>query len=178
MNLTATAALLLALALAGCGGDEPAATGAPIAPVATPTSAAPTPTVLSKEDAGRRYLALVELNNKAVQELAEYGEAVGGMPNDETLPRGKEIAARLADANRTWGQGLLSTQWPADVQPTARDLAANLASRQGPLRQMADAPTVADYLRALGAYNEASKAGQGLSELMRQQLGLAERPVS
>ncbi|MCZ7439487.1 hypothetical protein O7598_23995 [Micromonospora sp. WMMC241] len=114
-------ALILALLLAGCGGETEQ--------VALPPPASPTPSAsaapLTVKEAKGRYLAVVAAYDIARDELAEAAKA--GRPWRSVRERAEAVAA----ANTACAEELRAVRWPAAAQAP---IAALLAEHEVALR--------------------------------------------
>jgi hypothetical protein len=140
-NVSVTMALA-ALILAGCGGKaEPDAQEAPSA-TGTPTVSAskttpipkPSPTTLTREQAGKRYLALTAPINAVFDEpkcsQAEDFMIDGGTWPPDAHPSWDDQAwrilrscyRRIVPLYAAWDRAAASTPWPVDARADVADL--------------------------------------------------------
>lgn len=175
---TSTVRLVLSLGtvllLAGCADSsteespEPAAPSSPVAsespePVSEPT---PTPTEVSIEDAGARYLELVEPVNALVTPWNQSWEASDW--------QGLKVqAAPYADALRTFADGLRSSEWPPEAQPAVDTLVSELAAEIVVFLQV----SVAEGDDAIATAVSQMPAPSGTAQQLRIILGLDNVPV-
>lgn len=141
--------VIAALMLAGCGGG-PASTSqggsSPVSapsstPSATASSTTPAPTktptvqaVLTREQAGRRYLALIKVSNDELSDakcMAAQGYYLdGGSWPPAGRPEYGQVAHKtMRDCFKTWMpseaaviRGLQTTRWPVDAREDVADL--------------------------------------------------------
>lgn len=150
--------------LTGCGSSDvtqtdaaqtsPAApTTAPASPSPTPT---PTPTEISRDAAGAQYLTLVEPANAA---CATFSDAVGS----DAI---RAAAQACADALRTFADGLVAAQWPADTQSTVNDLVAAVSSEIAGLVRVAGSQSDDDLTGALATLVSDNSSAQHLRILL------------
>ncbi|TMR99787.1 hypothetical protein [Nonomuraea basaltis] len=134
--LVSLAALLV---VSGCSAAPAAETfgTSPPAPSAQPTpedttspsppprsSATPGPRPISREQAAKRYLAIVKPYNLALERLET---AINSGRPATTL---RTLAARVASANETHMRGLRSVRWPSAARMPIRQLIAESARAQ------------------------------------------------
>lgn len=151
--------VLVVLALPiGVSGCAPGGTDAPSA-----ASAAPSPTDLTPEEAGERYLEMVRPYNTVLEQLETAINE--GRPLDEQAG----LAAATAGALRAEIEGLRATTWPADVQPHAVAL-ADAAEQAVPLWEEASRATTQDALVA--AVQAATAPGEDEAAKIRELLAL------
>ncbi|MFI7490335.1 hypothetical protein ACIBXA_18340 [Micromonospora echinaurantiaca] len=160
-----TAALAMTVVLAGCGGGEqtetlnqqPAWQGGASADPATPAA-------LTPEEAKRRYLAIVEPYNTALEKLETAANA--GKPWRTV----RKLAAEVARTNAEHAVALRETTWPAAARTP---MAALLAENDVALRhwrragEAADAEVLMREIRKAAAHSGAEEAGK-----VRAALGL------
>lgn len=195
---TIVLAVSAVLLLAGCGGARadaaPPAPSAPSAPLVTPApggvsspgrlsqavSPGPwasgyvlpsSPGRLSREEAARRYLALVGPANAATGALDATGARYVDAPASGAVPAVyRRQAAAASAALRALAAGLLSTAWPSDVARTADRVADEVSAEV----------TVCEALSRARTWGEAADAwarrapgpGNAASQRLRVQLGL------
>ncbi|SCG47578.1 hypothetical protein GA0070609_1946 [Micromonospora echinaurantiaca] len=160
-----TAALAMTVVLAGCGGGEPTETLNQQPAWQGGASADPaTPAALTPEEAKRRYLAIVEPYNTALEKLETAANA--GKPWRTV----RKLAAEVARTNATHAAALRETTWPAAARAP---MAALLAENDVALRhwrragEAADAEALMREIRAAAAHSGAEEAGR-----VRAALGL------
>lgn len=155
-------ALVLALLLAGCGGETEQ--------VALPPAASPTPSTvapLTAKEAKGRYLAVVAAYDIARDELAEAEKA--GRPWRSV----RERAEAVATANEACAGELRAVHWPAAVRAP---MAALLAEHEVALRHWklasgaGSAAELRREIRAAGAHDGVRQAAK-----VRAALGLPPR---
>lgn len=160
-----TAALAMTVLLAGCGGGEQTETLAQQPAWQGGASAGPTtPAALTPEEAKRRYLAIVEPYNTALEKLETAANA--GKPWRTV----RKLAAEVARTNAEHAVALRETTWPAKARAP---MAALLAENDIALRhwrragEAADAEALMREIRAAAAHSGAEEAGK-----VRAALGL------
>ncbi|MBO0900860.1 hypothetical protein J1G43_12890 [Cellulomonas sp. zg-ZUI22] len=164
----------MALALTACAGGDgaaPAATdassssveGLTQAPTPTPS---PTPTVMSKEQAGAKYLELVAPSNALVAPFNAALEA-------DDVATVRTLCAQSATAYRGFADGLIAAQWPAEVQPAVDRLVTDLAGEISAFATAGASETDDQLWAALNARPAPSGAGQEI----RMLLGLGNVPA-
>lgn len=160
---------LVAAVLTGCGSDtgddapvdipdvQPSAsnTTAPPSPAAVLPTPSPSPAVLNKEQAGERYLELVEPANQASDELFALLAATDNSATAGNLEQAKEISVRVAEGDRLLAEGLTETEWPEAVAVYVEQLIDEVITQRSISVQMSTSPTAE-------AFNE------GLDELSSQ----------
>jgi hypothetical protein len=125
-----------------------------------------TPSTISMADARDIYLRAVEPANRAAAEFqgaVAEGEGIN-------LPRVTAAAGSWAEQLREWNTIMVNTAWPAEVQPTAADLAGSLAALTAACRQMAAATDEVEFAQGAAAAQAADFPTH--VELMRTRLGL------
>ncbi|MDO3705042.1 hypothetical protein Q3W71_25575 [Micromonospora sp. C28SCA-DRY-2] len=151
-----TAALALTVLLAGCGGDQTGAQTRQPAWQGGASAGPTTPAALTPEQAKRRYLAIVEPYNTALEKLETAANA--GKPWRTV----RELAAEVLRANEAHAAALRETTWPA---PARAPMAALLAENDIALRhwrrasKAADAEALLREIRAAAAHSGAEEAG-------------------
>jgi hypothetical protein len=144
----AAAAVAALLAVTGCTGEPGGKRVADTLP-APPTvpSASPTPTPstapLSREQAAKRYLAIVKPYNLALERLEQAINTGRPMPTVRTL------VGQVASANSAHMRDLRATPWPANVRAPVRELLAESARAQAYWRQAAQATTHSGLIQAV-----------------------------
>ncbi|WP_158009774.1 hypothetical protein [Carbonactinospora thermoautotrophica] len=143
--------------------QPPAQPPAPVTTTVTPTptgaTLSPTPSTppLTREQAAKRYLAIVRPYNQTLERLER------AINSGEPLPTLKTLAAQVAEANTTRIRQFQETPWPADVRAPVQELVAQARSAMGPLHQAATAKTreelVSLVLRA-GRHDGARQAAE------------------
>lgn len=177
-----TALAVAALTLTGCSGSDstdpaaastpaPAAT-APAATLAPTETPAPEPTVMTKAEAGARYLQLVKGRNAA---LIRAGKLIptGAQPAAiGDLDKAKAAAGDLADATKVQLDGMSdSSVWPKNVRTQVEDIAEDRANELTYLRQAEKATTKTALAEA---WNMGASAHPEAAQLLRSKLGLPE----
>lgn len=156
-------AVACAAFVGGCAGQ--ASTDAtPASPVSeTTTVALPTTTtlaVLSKEEAAKRYLAIVKPYNVALEQLEKATN--DGKPIAEL----RTLAQATATANETHMRELSATAWPVDVQPAATALVTASGEAQTHWLAAAQAKTRDVLIKSFNAAGKAS-GGEHAKEIRR-----------
>ncbi len=152
-----TCVVVCAALVGGCGGG-PAVDGTPAPPVTLGevTTVAPTttttPAVLSKEEAAKRYLAIVKPYNVALEQLEKATN--DGKPIAEL----RNLAQATATANETHVRELSAAAWPADVRPAVTALATASGEAQQHWLAAAQAKTRDALIKS---FNAAAKASGG-----------------
>lgn len=180
-RLTYALALTTALTLTACGAQTDKETAAAPSPepsvvAETPESAPtvevtptpepePTSTVLTREEAGQRYLQLVEPWNAGVPEWTAALDA-------EDVPRLRELAAANADKLRTFVDGLIETEWPENVQPAVDRLITENAADISAWAAAGASRTDEEFWQALNTLGTAGSAQE-----VRALLGIDAVPV-
>lgn len=164
--------VIVATALAACGGSASLTEPQDATPTARPTATArptpePTPSPEPTPDLealGEEYLSLMTTRNAVV---CEFNEALTASPSDLPLLQGAAVA--LATAEREAADGLRAMAFPEDIQPLIDDVIANGAA------SAADDWTLANI--ELERASEISAEGSGTSNLVRGELGLTSVPA-
>ncbi|MFF2621266.1 hypothetical protein [Oerskovia jenensis] len=163
--------LLLGLTACSSGREAAGETPAPTTAVTTDVETLevgpePTPTEISTEDAGAQYLALADKFNVAA------GAWYTVDPNDFAAVRA--VAAQVAEADRAFADGLVASEWPAEVQPTVDALVGEIAAETPIFLQIAASTTDQQLIDLRNQLPEQQGNGQKLRIL----LGLPDVPVS
>jgi hypothetical protein len=172
LNTRWTAAAVIAgvLTLAACSSDETLPDTVPATPTAEAAapaqSATPSPTPLSNEQAGARYLELVGAPNALTE---QWNSAISA--SDWTTVR--TLAQSYADANRTFADGLMAAEWPPAAQPAVDGLVAELAAEISGFVQIAGSTTDDETVAALNTFPARGSSAQQL----RMILGLENVPA-
>ena len=178
-------ALLAVAALAGCSGETPAAQQTP-SPTPSPTPSvtpvtSPSPATLTREQAGRKYLAMIKPVN-AVYDRADCTAAEDYMVNGGSWDRTKysyEHAdqilrvcyKQLIPLYTTQIQTLQSTPWPADAKQDIVDLVSLNQAFVHCLRQAVKGSTAQQMYTAL----ECFPPDDGSADRVRARFGLPGR---
>jgi hypothetical protein len=137
----AAATVVAVLAVTGCAGESGGrrAAGplpaAPTVPSASPTPTSSTAAPLSKEQAAKRYLAIVKPYNLALEQLEQ------AINRGQPVAMVRTLAGQVAAANQTHMRDLRATVWPLEVRAPVRELLAESARAQAYWRQAARATT-------------------------------------
>lgn len=160
------------LALAGCSTAQPSA--APLAaptkaaasssPTPTTTTPAPasTPTVWTKAEAARQYLAIVKPANAAV-------DALNAALRKNRLRPLTAACRGYAAADDTFARALDRGMWAPNVRPIVDDLIAELAGSRNSLLGCAAGKSLDD---ALASLNQFPAQPSGAAQRLRVRLGL------
>lgn len=172
---TALTALTIAgLTLAGCSSPS-SATQAATAPTQTAAAAAtpaPTSTVMTEEEAGRRYLELAKGRNEAGARAAKLIPTGGSAAAITNLKAAKAAAGDMADACKEQLDGLADPEvWPANVRKLVEQIAEDRASELVHLRAASKATTAQQLVTA---WNAGTPAHPEATALIRAILGLPE----
>jgi hypothetical protein len=167
----AAVAVAALLAVTGCSGESggrraagplPAAPTVPSAsPTPTPSTAAP----LSKEQAAKRYLAIVKPYNLALERLEQ------AINRGQPVAMERTLAGQVAAANQAHMRALRATVWPGEVRAPVRELLAESARAQAYWRQAAQAATRGALIRAV--LKAAQHDGSDAARDIRRRLDLA-----
>lgn len=197
-KLVPAAALAALLGLAACGEGEPAASGvttvqvapsetsvmaeAPSAPATVsvepslapstdatppPLPPPPAPVGMTKEEAGARYLEIVGPRNDASCAIVDYEFT------EENLPAIKQVAGTAAVATRIFGERLVATDWPSDVQPVIDEIVVTVSGEIDYYRSLEAADSI-DQVAEIDANFFASEAASNPGQHLRLLLGLPE----
>jgi hypothetical protein len=135
------AAVAAVLAVTGCSGESGGRRAAgPLPAAPTVPSASPTPTSsmaapLSKEQAAKRYLAIVKPYNLALERLEQ------AINRGQPMAMVRTLAGQVAAANQAHMRDLRATVWPVEVRAPVRELLAESALAQAYWRHAARATT-------------------------------------
>lgn len=170
MIRTITAAALMVLALAGCSAAQPVSVAQTIAATSSSTAAAPsstpaattTPSLWSKSEAGRRYLAMIGPANRAL-------DALRAAATSGKLARITAACKAQAAAEDAFMRQLDAGDWPANVRPAVDALVTELGEGRAPLLACARASSYVDADAALGEYGATNT---GAAQRIRVRLGL------
>lgn len=176
-----TALAVAALTLTGCSGSDgtdPAAASTPApaatAPAATlaPTETPAEPTVMTKAEAGARYLQLVKARNAALARASKLIPTGAQPAAIGDLDMAKAAAGDLADATKVQLDGMSdSSVWPKNVRTQVEDIAEDRANELTYLRQAEKATTKTALAEA---WNMGASAHPEAAQLLRSKLGLPE----
>jgi hypothetical protein len=148
----AAAAVVAVLTVTGCSGESGGrrAAGplpaAPTVPTASPTPTSSTAAPLSKQQAAKRYLAIVKPYNLALERLEQ------AINRGQPVAMVRTLAGQVAVANQAHMRDLRATVWPVEVRALVRELVAESARAQAYWRRQAARATTrsADPGRAEG----------------------------
>lgn len=155
------AVLTLTLLAAGCGGAQEEAPAAQQAASPATSSAS---AELSLADASARYLEIVAPYNTAVEEFEDAAQS------GQSWTKLRDLAAKVAQANKAHGQLLRDTAWPAQVREPMAALLTEIDAAQPYWEKAAQAKTEKELTDAVLAAVEHSGAKQ--AGAVRQALGL------
>jgi hypothetical protein len=149
----------------------PAQAAAPSAsPTAAPTQAAPASQDELRLIAGKAYLAVVKVSNKAsdrLWKLYRYNTA---------LKPSRTYCAKLGAVTRTELLGLNGIKYPDDTAADAKALVRSLAAMEADLRTCAKASSVAAWNQAWKLFGRAGDRGHEQANVVRLDLGLPPVP--
>lgn len=134
-------------------------TKAPVA-VATPK---PTPTLWTKPEAAKAYLAMVAPSNRAVD---VFNAAV----KTDVSTKIRMACAKMLSTEDKFMRDLDAGQWSADVRPLVEDVIASLASDRNEWLGCSESKTRAELIQALNA--PMNDAHAGAAQTLRVRLGL------
>lgn len=179
---------LAGLLVAGCSSPDAVSRTTPAvtpSPVAAPTSASPSPSapaVLTREEAGRRYLALVAPTNTVRTEFqkqcARDLDTVNGLDTVDKsqsalLDSSIACARKLVGPLRTFATALRSTPWPVEAQQAVADLAAAAEAEAYVWDEIARASSAQGIT---DAYSKIPSDGRDRANLVRARLGIPAVP--
>jgi hypothetical protein len=166
-----TAAVVAAvLAVTGCSGESGGRRAAgPLPAAPTVPSASPTPTLstvatLSKEQAAKRYLAIVKPYNLALERLEQ------AINRGQPVAMVRTLAGQVAAANQAHMRDLRATVWPVEVRAPVRELLAESARAQAYWRQAARATTRSALIQSV--LKAVQHDGSGAAGDIRRRLDL------
>ena len=168
MKTTRALALVVGLVAlgVGCSSEEPAP-----GPTQTPTITAPaSPAALSREDAGQKYLGLVEPFNTQLDKclpvlnpVLESGSAMMG-----EVSKVRKSCSGVAEANRTFAVELGKVSWPSEAGESVGQLIDELHADQMAWEGIGKAKSLSDLLEPEYPLTEDGPA----AGLVRAHLGL------
>jgi hypothetical protein len=142
----AAAAVVAVLTVTGCSGESGGrrAAGplpaAPTVPTASPTPTSSTAAPLSKEQAAKRYLAIVKPYNLRLERLEQ------AINRGQPVAMVRTLAGQVAVANQAHMWDLRATVWPVEVRALVRELVAESARAQAYWRRQAARATTRSAL--------------------------------
>jgi hypothetical protein len=145
----AAAAVAAVLAVTGCAGESGGRRAAgplpasPTVPSASPTPTSSTAAPLSKEQAAKRYLAIVKPYNLALERLEQ------AINRGQPVAMVRTLAEQVAAANQAHMRDLRATVWPVEVRAPVRALLAESARAQAYWRQAARATIRSALIQAV-----------------------------
>jgi hypothetical protein len=163
-----TGALVTLLVMTGCAANTATTVppGTSITEAGT-TSLAPTAVttaVPTKDQAAKRYLAIVRPYNVALEQLEQ------AINNGQPAAKLRTSAEATATANEAQIRDLKAASWPADVRPAIEQLVAESELAQKYWRQAAQEKTRDDVTKAVVAATKHS--GAKAADTIRQLLSL------
>jgi len=117
---------------------------------------------LSREQAAKRYLAIVKPYNVALERLEQ------AINTGRRVATVRTLAREVASANGAHMRDLRATPWPKDVRAPVRELLAEAAQAQAYWRQAAQATTRSGLVQAVlkAAQHDGSEAGGRIRRLL------------
>lgn len=165
ITVAATAALFTACTPTAEQDAAPPASAPSSASTPTPSSQPTTTTqpALSKKQAGRRYLKIVEPYNVAFETLEK------AINSGQPMSRLRQLAETARKATTVEMRALRATKWPPAVRAATRELANAIDASLADWRRATRAQTLADLIKAVSA---AAKHGSAAAKTIRQRLEL------
>ena len=151
-------------------------------PSATPSVApkASTPSALTREQAGQRYLALVKpvnavFDDPSCRESEDIFISGGTWPNDHPDRVVRACFKRFVPLSEKWIRGMQTTAWPVDARADVADL---ISLEQARLHCAKKASRAATYDAMAEVYAGCFAEDDGSADRVRARFGLPARPES
>lgn len=174
-QLAGAVAIAGVLILTACSGSAPTAPPASLAATTTSPTPSPTPTLMTTEEASKRYLELVGPINKAYDawdKVYPPGITVAKMKN---MKKFRAAADRTADALAIELRGFSDSDlWPKPVRKLIDQMAADSANELTYARALSKTKTARAYIDR--ANNPTKAKHPEAAQLIRAKLGLPEAP--
>lgn len=169
--LTAVAACVAAIALAGCVHKSTHIQGTPpstLTPGTTAAAASAAPTAGQAVNYGAEYLAIVNPINGAASTAKN---ALGALPATTTASAYVAAVAPYLAATQAAVPKLLAVHWPGQAEGDVRTLTADIGALDGDMSAFATMDAL-NYSTVTGQYNQDASKMLTAAETVRADLGL------